>query len=1068
MGLNTIQTYIAWNYHETVPGRYFFEGQKDLVKFIELAQQQDLLVILRPGPYICAEWDYGGFPAWIYSMCKDKIRTSDATYMKLVDRWFKNLFPRLEHLLYENGGPVIAFQVENEYGSYGCDHEYMNNMVDLLKKYVPSSLLFTTDGASDGMVKCGSTNRTYTTVDFGPGGDPSHSFDVQRKFQPKGPLVNSEFYTGWLDHWGEKHHRTSADLVASSLDKILALNASVNLYMFIGGTNFNMMSGANMGGDGLQPITSSYDYDAPISEAGDPTEKYWKLQKVISKYTAMPPGPQPKPSEKLPYMKVPLASSQSLFDVVSQLPANVSKTPQPFAWLDLAQGWILYEVDISGASGNDLILDLGAFSDRASVFVDKKFQGILNAKYGSKLVIEHGQTLDLFVENEGRIGYSHAMVDASKLHSLTGYPLNNERSFTIDYEHNTFLKDGKPFRYISGSMHYFRTPHQLWEDRFYKAKMAGLNVIQTYVAWNMHEMFEDVYHFENDLDIVSYIKLAQQYDLMILLRPGPYIDSEWEYGGFPYWMNNKVGKLIRTSDQGYLNLVDKWFSVLLPKVKPLLYENGGPIIGVQVENEYGSYGCDEKYMLAMEQMLRKYLGQKVFLYTTDPIIDQALQCGSISSLYRTVDFGAGHDVNKSFALQRKYQPKGPYVNSEYYTGWFDNWGEGHHVERPEYIAHYLDQILSFENASVNLYLFEGGSNRNFMNGGSYIANEYLPITTSYDFDAPLSEAGDPTEKYWQIQKVISKYERLPSGPQPEPTKKLAYRKLRIYSSLMFFVLEAILQPIILPQPASFERLDLAYGYMLYQIFIDQDHPMIEGPTQTLNLGVFRDRAYVYVDMKLQGILERNGDFQLNITIDPGHGLQIIVENEGRTCFSEAIQDVRKGLLSGVILSGAPITGDWEHFRYGIYRQNTPEAPVRESEEENHRLGGFAAHRPFDEQALVIVNSFTEHIPKVQKLFTSTQVQDGWVGPPALYGITFVLEEVADTYLKLDQWGKGFATINEDHYYKYWTSSIPQKTIFIPKTNLKVGNNTIVLTEFERAPSSMDEAYIELVEKPVFV
>uniref|UniRef100_A0A7M6DLT0 Beta-galactosidase n=1 Tax=Clytia hemisphaerica TaxID=252671 RepID=A0A7M6DLT0_9CNID len=435
MGLNTIQTYIAWNYHETVPGRYFFEGQKDLVKFIELAQQQDLLVILRPGPYICAEWDYGGFPAWIYSMCKDKIRTSDATYMKLVDRWFKNLFPRLEHLLYENGGPVIAFQVENEYGSYGCDHEYMNNMVDLLKKYVPSSLLFTTDGASDGMVKCGSTNRTYTTVDFGPGGDPSHSFDVQRKFQPKGPLVNSEFYTGWLDHWGEKHHRTSADLVASSLDKILALNASVNLYMFIGGTNFNMMSGANMGGDGLQPITSSYDYDAPISEAGDPTEKYWKLQKVISKYTAMPPGPQPKPSEKLPYMKVPLASSQSLFDVVSQLPANVSKTPQPFAWLDLAQGWILYEVDISGASGNDLILDLGAFSDRASVFVDKKFQGILNAKYGSKLVIEHGQTLDLFVENEGRIGYSHAMVDASKgiksNVTLNGSPLLNWKMWPV-------------------------------------------------------------------------------------------------------------------------------------------------------------------------------------------------------------------------------------------------------------------------------------------------------------------------------------------------------------------------------------------------------------------------------------------------------------------------------------------------------------------------------------------------------------------------------------------------------------------------------------------------------------
>uniref|UniRef100_A0A7M5XA66 Glycoside hydrolase 35 catalytic domain-containing protein n=2 Tax=Clytia hemisphaerica TaxID=252671 RepID=A0A7M5XA66_9CNID len=131
-----------------------------------------------------------------------------------------------------------------------------------------------------------------------------------------------------------------------------------------------------------------------------------------------------------------------------------------------------------------------------------------------------------------------------QLHSLTGYPLNNERSFTIDYEHNTFLKDGKPFRYISGSMHYFRTPHQLWEDRFYKAKMSGLNVIQTYVAWNMHEMFENVYHFENDLDIVSYIRLAQQYNLMILLRPGPYIDSEWEYGGFPYWMSSKVGKLI--------------------------------------------------------------------------------------------------------------------------------------------------------------------------------------------------------------------------------------------------------------------------------------------------------------------------------------------------------------------------------------------------------------------------------------------------------------------------------------------------------------------------------------------
>ncbi|KAK4817575.1 hypothetical protein QYF61_020241 [Mycteria americana] len=349
-GLSAVQVYVPWNYHEPLPGVYDFAGDRDVEAFLDLTAELGLLVILRPGPYICAEWEMGGLPAWLLWKPDIVLRSSDPAYLAAVDSWLHVLLPKIKPRLYQHGGNIISVQVENEYGSYyACDYEYLRHLLGSFRALLGSEvLLFTTDGTRAEELRCGTLQGLYATVDFGPGSNVTEAFGAQRRVEPKGPLVNSEYYTGWLDYWGEAHASTSSARVARGLEDMLQLGANVNMYMFHGGTNFAYWSGADFK-DQYKPVTTSYDYDAPLSEAGDPTEKLFAIRTVISKFQPLPVGPMPPASPKYAYGWVALRKYADLLDVLDVLcPSGPiqSQFPLTFEAIKQAHGFVVYRTQL--------------------------------------------------------------------------------------------------------------------------------------------------------------------------------------------------------------------------------------------------------------------------------------------------------------------------------------------------------------------------------------------------------------------------------------------------------------------------------------------------------------------------------------------------------------------------------------------------------------------------------------------------------------------------------------------------------------------------------------------------
>nr|XP_020858375.1 beta-galactosidase-1-like protein isoform X2 [Phascolarctos cinereus] len=462
------------------------------------------------------------------------------------------------------------------------------------------------------------------------------------------------------------------------------------------------------------------------------------------------------------------------------------------------------------------------------------------------------------------------------------------RSFVVDRERRVFLLDGVPFRYVSGSLHYSRVPSQLWSDRLHKMRMSGLNAVQVYVPWNYHEPQPGVYNFQGNRDLVAFLKAASSEDLLVILRPGPYICAEWEMGGLPSWLLQKPDIVLRTSDPDFLAAVDSWFHVLLPMVQPWLYHNGGNIISLQVENEYGSYfACDYTYMRHLAGLFRALLGDEIFLFTTDG--PEGLKCGTLQGLYCTVDFGPADNMTKIFAMQRKYEPNGPLVNSEFYTGWLDYWGGSHSTEDVKSVTRALQDILEL-GANVNMYMFHGGTNFGYWNGADW-KKVYLPVTTSYDYDAPISEAGDPTPKLFAIQNVISKDGDL----------------------LNFLHVLCPDKPIHTHLPLTFEAVKQDYGFLLYRTWLPQN---LTKPTQLwVQNSSIHDRAYVMLDGVFLGTMERGKEEALFLTGQAGSTLDVLLENMGRISFGFNHSDF-KGLLQPLVLGQVVLT-DWQLFPLNI-------------------------------------------------------------------------------------------------------------------------------------------------------
>uniref|UniRef100_A0A672LJU3 Beta-galactosidase n=1 Tax=Sinocyclocheilus grahami TaxID=75366 RepID=A0A672LJU3_SINGR len=460
-------------------------------------------------------------------------------------------------------------------------------------------------------------------------------------------------------------------------------------------------------------------------------------------------------------------------------------------------------------------------------------------------------------------------------------------SFSIDYRQNCFLKDGEAFRYISGSIHYSRIPRVYWKDRLLKMYMAGLNAIQTYVPWNFHEPVPGQYDFSGDRDLEHFLQLCQDIGLLVIMRPGPYICAEWDMGGLPSWLLKKKDIVLRSSDPDYLAAVDKWMGQLLPIINRHLYQNGGPIITVQVENEYGSYfACDYNYMRHLSQLFRSHLGEEVVLFTTDGAGVGYLKCGSLQGIYATVDFGPGSNVTAAFEAQRHAEPRGPLVNSEFYTGWLDHWGEKHVVIPTAAVVKSLNEILEM-GANVNLYMFIGGTNFGYWNGAN---SPYGPQPTSYDYDAPLTEAGDLTEKYFAIREVIKMYKELPGGLLPPSTPKFAYGQLCSVMLVIYMVPLCSLLCLICALNMDVSLSRQAFGFMLYQTVLPVNCLKPTPLSSPLN-GV-HDRAYISIDGIAAGILERNKALTINITGKAGSRVDVLVENMGRINYGKEINDFK--------------------------------------------------------------------------------------------------------------------------------------------------------------------------------
>ncbi|MUG65085.1 beta-galactosidase [Paenibacillus campinasensis] len=579
----------------------------------------------------------------------------------------------------------------------------------------------------------------------------------------------------------------------------------------------------------------------------------------------------------------------------------------------------------------------------------------------------------------------------------------------LEVKESQFVYDGKPVQLLSGALHYFRIVPEYWEDRLLKLKACGLNTVETYVPWNFHEPRPGEYRFDGMADLERFIRLAGELGLWVIVRPSPYICAEWEFGGLPAWLLADDRIQLRCNDERFLEHVDRYYDELLPRLRPLLSTNGGPIIALQIENEYGSYGNDAQYLAYLrEGMIRR--GMDVLLFTSDGPTDHMLQGGPVPGMLMTVNFGSG--TKEAFAKLREYQPDGPLMCMEYWNGWFDHWGEEHHTRDAADVARVFEEMLE-EQASVNFYMFHGGTNFGFYNGANcQKKNQYEPTITSYDYDSLLSESGEPTAKFHAVREVIARYKDIGPLTLPERIGTRAYGKVEMTEQAgLFAQVEQLATPVRRTTPEPMEKLGQHYGYILYRT-------RITGPREKQELVVqeVRDRALVFLDGKLQGVLERN-DTETSLAFDvPAGGaeLSIFVENMGRVNYGPYLKDP-KGITEGV-RHGFQFLYDWTI----------------------HCL-------PLEDLSSLQYSSLSGNDQKEQ---------------PTFYRGTLLVDEVKDTFLRLDGWTKGVAYVNGFNIGRYWNRG-PQQTLYVPGPLLREGQNEIVVFELHGTA----EPVVRFVDEP---
>ena len=581
------------------------------------------------------------------------------------------------------------------------------------------------------------------------------------------------------------------------------------------------------------------------------------------------------------------------------------------------------------------------------------------------------------------------------------------KSFEIKDGH--FYRDGKIVSILSGEMHYSRIPHQYWRHRLQMMKGMGLNTVATYVFWNYHETEPGKWDFSGDKDLAEYIKIAGEEGMMVILRPGPYVCAEWEYGGYPWWLQNVPGMEVRRDNEVFLAYTKAYINRLYEEVGDLQCTKGGPIIMIQCENEFGSYVSQRKdipleehraYNAKIKQQLAD-AGFDVPLFTSDG--SWLFEGGCTGGALPTAN-GESNVENLKKVVNQYHEGKGPYMVAEFYPGWLSHWAEPFPQVNASGIARQTETYLQ-NDVSFNFYMVHGGTNFGFTSGANYDKKRDIqPDMTSYDYDAPISEAGWVTPKYDSIRTVIKKYVKydVPEPPTPIAVIEIPSIKLDKVANVLDYAESLV--PVTNDVPMTFEQLNQGYGYVLYARHFTQP---ISG---MLEIPGLRDYAVVYVDGEKVGVLNRNTQtYSMGIDVPFNATLQILVENMGRINYGSQIVENTKGIVSPVIIAGQEITGGWNMYSLPMNRM-----PDSKQFEKNMQ-----------------VNSDVQNA-KMKDL-------------PVIYEGSFTLNETGDTFVDMETWGKGIVFVNGKNLGRYWNVG-PQQTLYLPGVWLKKGENRIVVFE----------------------
>lgn len=563
-----------------------------------------------------------------------------------------------------------------------------------------------------------------------------------------------------------------------------------------------------------------------------------------------------------------------------------------------------------------------------------------------------------------------------------------------------FLLNGQPYQIMSGELHYPRIPREYWRDRLLKARAMGLNTVCTYLFWNVHEPEPERYDFSGNLDVAEYVREAQRVGLNVIIRPGPYVCSEWDLGGLPSWLLKHRDIKLRCGDPRYEEAAERYLKRVAQELAPLQIERGGPIILFQVENEYGSYGNDKQHLEFLRSTMRS-AGLTVPFFTSDGPAEHLLESGTLPDVLPVVNFGGG--PREAFATLEKFRTGIPHMNGEYWCGWFTHWGDA--TWGSSNTATQADELRwMVENGkSFNLYMLHGGTNFGWMAGANF-GRYYEPDVTSYDYDAPLDEMGNPTSKYHAFREVLLKHRpaeaALPNVPSSRngiaipPFTPIAGPRL----------LDALPVAIRRPQPVSMEEVGQDYGFILYRT-------TLIGPTNgTLSVTEAHDYALVFLDGRFVDTLDRTkGKFSTTLPETPSKApvLEILVEGMGRVNFGQHLID-RKGITERVTLRGVTLM-NWEIVPLPLNERMIPEAETAKPS--------------------------VGHGPRFFKADVHVDKPD-------------------DTFLDMSEWSKGIVWVNGRNLGRYWDVG-PQQRLFVPGPWLRSGQNTIVVLDlFANGPSAI--------------